>query len=345
MVAAMELAELLEQEGLDPETLMPWARARADALVVELSEGGSEAGEPLRALLDGLAVADAELEVASRIASPASFTPLTEPSGLKPIAGAADLPPPPEPLVRADGEPDTLLETFDTSAFEIASPSAETVITEVPVAPEAETVITELRPVASIETAISPSPYFDDAGEASERESDDGDGDDDELEELELDELVELDEDELVELVEDDEDEQSEAGPPPPPPSDAADLGLAAAAEHPPVRSGDTATGLPVISEPIATEHDTDFTDEPVRSGDTATGLPIVADDPELAPVQTGGTASFPTLADVDPVRTGATAAHAVLDEPEEVDLDGGSPGPSALVGDDDESFELDFDD
>ena len=352
----MLVAELIEQEGLEPEALIEWARARADALLTELERANPE--DPLLGLVDGDVDAD---ELAAASTPPAAvFTPLTEPSGLQPLAGAADLPPPPEPVVQAETEPE-MLSTFDTGP--VARSDADAVPTEVARARSADTVISP-NPFAGLDDDDEDEDADDELGLGEDPEPTDADadedGEEDELEELELDELVELDDDELVVLDE----EPAEAPPPPPPPPREGDEAVAGMDEFEamPVRTGDTATGLPVV-------------DEPIRTGDTATGLPVLDDEDGAGPVQTGATASFPILDDeaLDedeggeaPVRTGHTAAHAILDpdhdgdegdapvrtghtaahavvgedEPEEVDLDSGvRPVPQ------DDDFELDFDD
>ncbi|MFO7566215.1 MAG: hypothetical protein R6X02_26450 [Enhygromyxa sp.] len=326
----MELAELLESEGVDPDELMTWAQARAGALVAEL--GDDERGGPLLQLLER----DASLDVAAVSVPPAQpvvvEAPIEQPEAsfddepgievadeepagdpAEPSAivdeppseplpiSAAELPPPPEPPRLADGEPEPMLETFDTGAIHLGTPEADALLAgtstrrpEAEPAAEAEAAI-EAEPAITADPAAEAEPPLDQPAEASanEEHEEHEEDEEDELEELELDELVELDDEELEVL-----DDEPEPPPPPPPPP-----------------SG----GPP----------------------------PVEAEPP---PVQTGDTAAFPTLDDAAPVQTGSTAAHPIVeqageaadeprDQPENVDLDAPSPA------EDEDDFDLDFDD
>jgi hypothetical protein len=265
----MELAELLEREGLDPDELMNWARGRADGLIA-----ACDADDPLRGLLA------AGVDVAERV----SVGRRRVPSHPQPFS-ADELPPPPEQPRLADGEPEPILETFDTGAIQLGTPEADSLIAEHSSRPRDD----------------------DDDGEAeAEAEAEDAG----ELEELEFDELVELDDEEL-ELLEELDDQAEPPPPPPPPPSE----------DEASPREGDTAVNIPT---PV-------FQDDaaPVQTGDTAAHPALELD----APVQTGDTAASPALEPDAPVQTGDTAAHPAL-EPE---------APSEA--DDDDDFDLDFDD
>lgn len=231
----MELAELLESEGLDPDELIAWAKSRAESLVAEL--GHAEQGRPLLQLLER----DASLDVAAvSVAAPervaiveappkrpepvaSTHPPREEFSGLQPII-AHDLPPPPEPSRLVDGEPEPMLETFDTGAIQLGTPEADALI--------AQTSTSSPRP--------EPEPVVE-----TESTEDEESGED-ELEELELDELVELDDEELVEL-----DDEPEPPSPPPPPS---------SSDEAPVQTGDTAA-FPVVEQ-------SDEADEPKQADD-----------------------------------------------------------------------------
>jgi len=160
----MELAELLEREGLDPDELMTWARGRAGGLIA-----ACEADDPLRALLADRGEADAV-----PVPVPVPVARRREPSRPQPLS-ADELPPPPEQPRLADGEPEPILETFNTSAIELGTPATDSLIAE-----------------------------------HSSREPDDGG----ELEELEFDELEELDDEEL-ELLDELDDPAEPPPPPP----------------------------------------------------------------------------------------------------------------------------------
>jgi hypothetical protein len=242
----MELAELLEREGLDPDALMTWARGRADTLVEELAH--AEHGQPLLQLLVAEASVDvAALSVASTVAA------------ARPIS-VDELPPPPEPQL-AEGEPEPILETFDTGPIDLETLEAAALLGVVEVAPEAEhapiaeasepelPVAVEAEPAVEAELPVAAEP----AGE------DESSGEEDELEEIELDELVEIAEDELEVLDELDEPESPLPPRRPPPPEPA------------PIRTGDTAS-FAVVDQP------------PVRTGDTAAHS-VVADGDDLEDV------------------------------------------------------------
>jgi hypothetical protein len=223
----MELAELLDREGLDAEDVLGWARARAQALVVELA--GDE-GDPLLSLLEGggsvdvVTAAAAGLEVVDLPAAvaPAQFddpdddvVPVAhehQPSGSQPIS-ADDLPPPPESPQLVAGEPEPILETFNTGPIDLGTPQA-----------------------AALIAATSTRPHVEEP-EAEEPEA----------EELEFDELVELDDEEL-ELLDEVEDEDDPSSPPPPPQGDPSAL-EAEASEAVPVQTGDTAVHSVIEAE------------------------------------------------------------------------------------------------
>lgn len=209
----MELAELLEHEGLDPDELMEWADRRAATLVAEL-----EGGDPLAALLGP----GRDQVHGGRRRKPSAPQPLS----------AAELPPPPEQPRLAHGEPEPLLETFNTGPLELDSAEAAALIAET----------STREPTADPEQSTA--------------------GDEDELEEIEFDDLLELDDDEL-ELLEEVDDSELPSAPPPPPSS-----GSPALDADFEIRPGDTATDLPT---PAIEDRDQPEDDEaPVQTGDTA---------------------------------------------------------------------------
>src|SRR5690606_10947399 len=159
---AMDLAELLDSERLDEHELMDWARGRADALVAEL--GRDPQGGPLLQLLerdaslDVAAVSVVPEPVAAVAAEPAAVVeqPLDEPpSGPQPMLSVDELPPPPEPPRLADGEPEPMLETFDTGAIHLGTPEADALIAENSSLP--------LEVVGDVEPAGDVEPPADDA--------------------------------------------------------------------------------------------------------------------------------------------------------------------------------------
>lgn len=287
----MELAELLDREGLTPDALMPWAHARSTALIAELIADVSPEHELLILL------------------------------GTSESVGVDELPPPFDR--RADGEPEPLLETFDTRPILLGTAEAESLLDETSApTPELDDETTKVERAPGLAardqtnevTRIERSPTIEPTDDASETSVEPPE------EEIELDELVEIDDAELEMLEEEDDDAGDDE----------------ASEDSAPVRSGDTASGLPIV--------DPDAPDEPVpvQTGHTAAFPTIPLDDPldERAPVQTGQTAAHSVI----PVQSGGTAKHATLDEPitddsEDVDLDAARP-----AGEPDEDFELDFD-
>lgn len=149
------------------------------------------------------------------------------PSTPQPLS-ADELPPPPEHLRLADGEPEPILETVDTGPLELGTPEADAMIAATSVrAPiefdmdvdegddDAPLAREDAAPAAIDVAGEAPSeieaPPTDEQPTASEAASDEDTEDEDE--EDEEFELVEIDDEEL-ELVEEVED----AAPPPPPP-------------------------------------------------------------------------------------------------------------------------------
>jgi hypothetical protein len=312
----MELAELLDSEGLDPDELLAWAHSRAEALVAEL--GDDEQSRPLLQLLERdasldpkhdfgavsvearrpepaleqpedepaasddfeqpepalagfgepeeLESSDADAAIEDQVESafdelgfdenesptedqpdqpepaldqPEIEVPLDEPSsGPQPIS-ADELPPPPETPRFADGEPEPMLETFDTGAIQLGTPEADELLartsTSSPREPESE----QLEPSSESESLAESEP--------AEASGDDESAEDD-LDELDLDELVELDDEELVDL-------EDESEPPPPPPPSSGPPPLEAEA---PVQTGDTAAH-PVVEQDQPAGDDEDF--------------------------------------------------------------------------------------
>jgi hypothetical protein len=223
MVAHMELDELLDREGLDGDELMTWAKARTEQLLAELVGASDELVHllepaaqidleaiPVRRVevLDDMlpvSVGDApvEDEVEESITSPISLPPVHDepsepdaaevgargrrrvPSTPQPLS-ASELPPPPEQPRLADGEPEPILETFDTGPIDLGTAEAREMIAA-----------TSTRAPMIVEPEVAAS---------------------DGTEEFEIDELEELDDEEL-ELLEEaaDDDEDSDAAPAPPP--------------------------------------------------------------------------------------------------------------------------------
>jgi hypothetical protein len=147
------------------------------------------------------------------------------PSTPQPLS-ASELPPPPEQPRLADGEPEPILETFDTGPIDLGTPEATALIAEtatIPPEPEPEPEDDEPELPVAVESAHS----------------------EDELEEIELDELVEIDDAELEVL--DDLDEPENPLPKPPrrqqAPVRTGNTASVPVLEQPPVRSGDTAVG------------------------------------------------------------------------------------------------------
>lgn len=272
----MELAELLEREGVDPDELMTWARRRADTLVAGIV--ADQLGEPLLRLLTG----DGSIDIAAVpvMAEPVAElpVPVTAEPTVDTVVDAEiqedtvvearhevesspitvdELPPPPDPPQLAEGEPEPLLETFDTGPIDLETPEAAALMAATQ-APELES------PVATLEETRAEPPA------------------EDELEEIELDELVEIAEDELEELEEIDEPESPLPPRRPPPPEPA------------PIRTGDTAS-FAVVDQ------------APVRTGDTAAHSVIAGGDDELEdvdldapPARAGGDDDFDLDLDSD---------------------------------------------
>jgi hypothetical protein len=257
IVTAMELAELLAQEGLEPEALMTWARTRADALIAGIA--ADEQGELLRLLerdasIDVAAVKVTPVPVVKReplrVVEPAPEPePEPEPEAAvvedsSPLPLTVDeLPPPPETPRLAEGEPEPILETFDTGPIDLGTPEATALIVEtatIPPAPE---------PEPEPEPSEDDEPELPVAVESAASE--------DELEEIEFDELVEIDDAELEVL--DDLDEPENPLPKPP--------RRAAQQQDAPVRTGHTAS-VPVL-------------EQPVQTGDTAVGAAPATDEDE----------------------------------------------------------------
>jgi hypothetical protein len=255
----MELAELLEREGLEPDELMTWARPRADALVAGLAhDEQGEHGEPLLRLL----VADASVDVSAlsvarsvpevETVEAVTVEAVTVEAELEEdtVVGARresvppqpitvdELPPPPEPPRHAEGQPEPILETFDTGPIDLGTPEATALLAAPPIEPTQEP--EQAQPLAEPEQPEA------EAEPASE----------DELEEIEFDELVEIADDELEALDELDDPEDPLPPRRPPPPG------------QPPVRSGGTA--------PFAV-----LDQAPVRTGDTAAHMVVQGDDDE----------------------------------------------------------------
>jgi hypothetical protein len=237
MVSRMELDELLDREGLDPDELMTWAQRRAEQLLAELS---GESDELLR-LLEPAAQIDIENVPVRRVAVVDDMLPVSvgpapvhveapasarveeeaEESITAPIAlevpveqpvetdaaevgargrrrvpstpqplSASELSPPPEHPRLADGEPEPMLETFDTGPIDLGTAEARAMI------------------VAN--STRDPEPEAADGSE-----------------EFEIDDLEELDDEELELMEEEAGDDDSDAGaapsvmpgPPPRPPS------------------------------------------------------------------------------------------------------------------------------
>jgi hypothetical protein len=250
----MELDELLDREGLDPDELMTWAQRRAEQLLAELSDESDELlrllepaaqidieNVPVRrvAVVDDMlpvsvgpasvhvdesaeaqpAEAHVEAEAEESITAPIAIdVPSVEPvetdaaevgargrrrvpSTPQPLS-ASELSPPPEHPRLADGEPEPMLETFNTGPIELGTAEARAMIAA------HSTRELEPEPAAEPETAAEPEPEAA-AVEAASNDSDD----------FEIDELEEIDDEELELLVEvdDSEDDSSEPAPPPPP--------------------------------------------------------------------------------------------------------------------------------
>src|SRR5690606_20504393 len=150
--------------------------------------------------------------VAAVAAEPAAVVeqPLDEPpSGPQPMLSVDELPPPPEPPRLADGEPEPMLETFDTGAIHLGTPEADALIAENSSLPLE--VVGDVEPAGDVEPPADDAPPVG-AETPADEEPVEASGEDD-LDELDLDELVELDDEELEEL-----DDQPEPPPPPPPP-------------------------------------------------------------------------------------------------------------------------------
>jgi hypothetical protein len=242
MVGPM-LDELLDREGLDGDEVLTWAQARAEQLLAELVESDELVRllEPAAQIdIDAISVrrvedvddmlpvavgvAAVEDEVEESITSPITLPPIQEdlaepevegggrgrrrvPSNPQPLS-ASELPPPPEQL--SDGEPEPILETFDTGPIDLGTAEARAMIvatsTRAPiiVEPEPEPVRQEITQVAPAPTAPPP---------VEAEASVDG------TEEFEIDELEEIDDEELELLEEEDagDDDDSDAAPAPPP--------------------------------------------------------------------------------------------------------------------------------
>lgn len=158
------------------------------------------------------------------------------PSTPQPLS-ADELPPPPEHLRLADGEPEPILETVDTGPLELGTPEADAMIaaTSVRAPIEFDMDVDEGdddAPLAREDAAPAPidvageapseleAPPADEQPSASEAASDEDSEDEDEDSEDEEFELVEIDDEEL-ELVEEVEDAAPPSPPPPPPPGGA----------------------------------------------------------------------------------------------------------------------------
>jgi hypothetical protein len=264
MVDRMELDELLDREGLDPDELMTWAHRRAELLLAELSDGSDElarllepAGQidladvPVRRvavaedmLPVGVGAPTARVEdesdesitapISIETASDASNTESNEPDAAEVGArgrrrvpstpqplSASELPPPPEHPRLADGEPEPMLDTFDTGPIDLGSFEAHAMIaatsTRMPVVePEAAAEVSETAASDEFEVTIaSDEPEVTAASDEPQAAASDVDGSD----EFEIDELEELDdaELELVDVDDSGDDGEAEAPPPPPP--------------------------------------------------------------------------------------------------------------------------------
>jgi hypothetical protein len=245
MVSRMELDELLDREGLDPDEVMTWAQRRAEQLLAELSGESDELlrllepaaqidieNVPVRrvAVVDDMlpvsvgpapthveapASAQVEEEVEESITAPIAIEVPVEvpvetdaaevgargrrrvPSTPQPLS-ASELSPPPEHPRLADGEPEPMLETFDTGPIDLGTAEARAMI--------AANSTREPEPEPEPEAAVE-------AADASE--------------EFEIDDLEELDDEELELMEEEAGDDDSDAGvapsvmpgPPPRPPS------------------------------------------------------------------------------------------------------------------------------
>jgi hypothetical protein len=186
----MELAELLEAEGLDGDEVLAWAKERVVELVSSLPEDMD---------LDGLLADMPKLEVIEGGTRPAPAE-----TREAPPASDADL----------LGEEDEEFEALHTGSFEVVEEGA----------PEEEGSPYDTGPLpeASEPEAGAPEEEMEmvESGEIEEIE------DIEEIEELDDEELMEFasGEYEMVEMDEDDEEEPSDASrPPAPPPSRAPD--------------------------------------------------------------------------------------------------------------------------
>jgi hypothetical protein len=242
MVSRMELDELLDREGLDPDELMTWAQRRAEQLLAELSSESDELARllepaaqidienvpvrrvavvddmlpvsvgPASVQVDAPVQAQVDEEAEESITAPIALEVPVEapvetdaaevgargrrrvPSTPQPLS-ASELSPPPEHPRLADGEPEPMLETFDTGPIDLGT--------------------AEARAMIAANSTREPEPEPEPTVEAA-----------DASEEFEIDELEELDDEEL-ELMEEEADDDSEAGvapsvmpgPPPRPPS------------------------------------------------------------------------------------------------------------------------------
>lgn len=266
MVQPMELGELLEGEGLDPEQLMPWARQRSEELLAEL-----DASDELLALVEGGASIDAEQLARRAPTRPMVEAPEPEPAdefedldegGEEPSPEAQvadahesfdidiDMGEPPlesqpesEPTPADEPEEDTVTRgrrrepssPQPTSADELPPPPEHTRLADGEPEPILETVDTRPIDLGTHEANVM---LAETSTRRPEPEPEGDAGDEEELEELELEELDDF---ELLEVV---DDEEAEAAPPPPPPPTpppppASEVDEALA-ELPPVRTGDT---------------------------------------------------------------------------------------------------------
>ena len=251
----MELDELLEREGFDGDDLLAWAEARAERLIAELIAGSDDLAKllepaaqidlvPVRVPATSNAGAP-KLEIVEDAEPTKPFDiPIDEaphadaveagprgrrrvPSNPQPLS-AAELPPPPEHLPLAEGEPEPMLEHVDTGPIDLGTPEAQAMIaahsTRIPLVeeelePSAEAPADDAPPRQEI-TQVAPAPVAA-ASSAATEDSDEFDIDqseDDESEEEEM-ELEEIDAEELeIVEMEESEDDEPEAPPPPPPP-------------------------------------------------------------------------------------------------------------------------------
>lgn len=224
----MELDELLEREGQDPDELMTWAKTRVEQLLAELVGQSDELArllEPASQIdLDAMpvrrvAVAEDPVSAPPSAAAPAAevIAEPTSPIELPQPLSAAELPPPPEHPRLADGEPEPMLEHVDTGPIDLDSAEGQAMIgghsTQVASA-QVEAAAEAASEVSSEMTSEAASEMTSEAA-SEDREDPDDFEIDTELEELDDEEL------ELVEVEDEDEDETSsgpDVAPPPPPP-------------------------------------------------------------------------------------------------------------------------------